>query len=1182
MTARQKPWDRYEAVVLLEGYLDVVQKNMPRNEVIERVSLELRTMAINQGYEIDDVFRNKNGITFQIKSMESAYLGYTVMKPASKLFVETVALYKNDPNEYEKLRKGARDMIDGTNTVEKKFMSYLASQVSHALFTELSSYYSDIEAFCLKLKILKKPLFETTDFDTIKRVQKTIEQNKIYKVTHKKNYIRIVAACRYYYVFVRDALFEMPDSNVDATQVVPSDVQPTDVVDAIEITENPDMPSILMGADNTVQTEPSDTPSPSLEEMVREALRQETEGNKYGTTISFLQGQIHGGDRAQIKAILDGAEWAESQFGRYFFVTREIPADKQEEKVAPDPGKSTEIPLERTEEDKRLLQKYPIIYKRLFGALCEITESHPQGATVAELYAHISRVGRPAVIEEILDNVSWASSDGSKYIFSKEIVDHCVAIEDDAEVLTESSAEEAVSEPPMEEILVIDFNGTNELAYTKPVSFAYFGEEKAGYSSWTELYVAFFATICEDYSHVFSVGMSFSKSKGRVELVESGNSETMIDPKPVPGTSYLIETNLSASNIILKIKYILDLCNVDYENVVIKYRKKGTTTRSKRNELETKPVTPATTIPLGEVSFDAFLNYLSETLQMADRTAYNYALAIGVCESIAKAQHYDNWHLYSEDLNAVMDTIRQLKTDSEFIDRNRSRHNQLSAALAKFVQFLSGDRISQSAGLSAHEQTPAKTSKRYKNEPYEEVLRNNFKKGFRLESPLEIRKFRRYYSSVHNAELTDADEVISDTIKRLCIIYDGKAYLPAVMLSDELKEKLLRYIEDSFASGKTAIYYQAIYTEFAEEFLDYHIHDAEMLKAYLTFVADGRFYINRSSISKEANVTLDPQSEIRACLQGYGRPVEYEELFAALPHLPQNKVKFILASNSEFINNGHGAYFHESVVVLSDEELENIAEIIACTIEEKDYMGGNELYDAIKAKYPYIIENNHVYSVYGFRDALKFKLGERFSFKGNIISRAGQELSMADVFANYAKHHDSFTLTELQALASDLATPIYFDSVYANCLRISRGQFVSKSHAQFSIADTDAAIDRVCTGNYISIQDVTNFGIFPYVGFPWNSYLLEHYVAEYSHKYTLLHSNYNGTECAGAIVKRSAKIDSFDDFIIDLLANNEVELKKAPVLQFLSDKGYLARRRYSNIETLIIKANAQRNRKDTD
>lgn len=1181
MTERQKSWDRYEAVVLLEGYLDMVQKNIPRNEVIERISLELRTMAVNQGNEINDVFRNRNGITFQIKSMESAYLGYTVMKPASKLFMETVALYKSDPNEYEKLRKGARDMIDGANTVEEKFMSYLASQVSQALFTELSSYYSDIEEFCQKLKILKKPLFKTTDFDTIKRVQKTIEQNKIYKATHKKNHMRVVAACRYYYVFVRDALFEMPDSKVDATQVVTSNVQPTTEMDAIENAENPDILGILTETDNTVQAEPSDTPNSSLEEMVREALREETEGNKYGTTISFLQGQIHCVDRVQIKAILDGAEWAKSEFGRYFFVTREVAADKQEEKVKPAPGKSTGIPLERTEEDTRLLQKYPQIYKRLFGALFEITESRPRGATVAELYAHVSRVGRPAVIEEILDNVSWASSDGSKYIFSREIVNQHVAIEDDDEVMTVSSAEEAGFESSMEEVLAVDFNGSNELAYTKPVSFTYFGEEKAGYSSWTDLYVAFFATICEDYPHVFSAGMSFSKNKGRVELMESGDSWPMIDPKPVLGTSFLIETNLSENHMILKLKYILDLCNVDYENVVIKYWKKGTIGRSKRKEESAEQVATAVN-PVGEARFESFLAFLSKSVQMAERTAYNYALAISTCETIAKAQNYNNWQLYSEDSNAVIATISRLKTDPEFTDRNRSRHNQLSAALAKYELFLNGDKLSQRAVSGVHDQIPLKKEEPYKNEPYEEILRNNFKKGFRLESSLEIRKFRRYYSFAHNAELTDEDEVISNIIKRLCIIYDGKAYLPAVMLSDELKEKLLRYIEDSFTSGKTTIYYQAIYTEFAEEFLDYHIYDAEMLKAYLAFVSDGRFYINRSSISKQVNVTIDPLSGIRSCLQGYGRPVEYEELFAALPHLPQSKVKFILASNGEFVNNGRGAYFHESVIVLSEEELDNIADIISYTIEEKEFIGGNELYDAIKAKYPYIIESFQAYSVYGFRDALKYKLGDRFSFKGNIISRAGQELSMADVFANYAEHHDSFTLTELQAMAAELATMIYFDSVYKNSLRISREQFVSKSHAQFSIADTDAAIDLVCTGYYISIQEVTNFGAFPYAGFPWNSYLLEHYVAEYSRKYMLLHRSYNGTECAGAIVKRSAGIDSFDDFIVDLLVHNEVELKKKPVLQFLSDKGYLARRRYSNIESLIIKAIAQRNRKDTD
>ena len=134
--------------------------------------------------------------------------------------------------------------------------------------------------------------------------------------------------------------------------------------------------------------------------------------------------------------------------------------------------------------------------------------------------------------------------------------------------------------------------------------------------------------------------------------------------------------------------------------------------------------------------------------------------------------------------------------------------------------------------------------------------------------------------------------------------------------------------------------------------------------------------------------------------------------------------------------------------------------------------------------------------------------------------------------------------------------------------------------AQFAISETDDVLDHVCVGKYIPICEVQNFGVFPYAGFTWNSYLLEHYVASYSHKYKLLHSGFNGTECAGAIVRRSAGIDSFDDLIVDILVNNSIELTKASVLQYLSDRGYLARRRYSGVESLIIKAKAQKQRKD--
>lgn len=464
----------------------------------------------------------------------------------------------------------------------------------------------------------------------------------------------------------------------------------------------------------------------------------------------------------------------------------------------------------------------------------------------------------------------------------------------------------------------------------------------------------------------------------------------------------------------------------------------------------------------------------------------------------------------------------------------------------------------------------------------EEVLRQYFQKGFRMDSPLEIRKLKKYYTATHDRELTDPDDDVREKIRRLCIIYSGKAFLSDVMLSEELKDELLNYIETAFADGKAAIYYQALFDAFSDAFLDYHIHNADMLKSYLAFIGNGRFFINRNFISKTPDVSMDPLSEVRSFLQNQGRPATYNELFKALPHLSQSKIKSILAGNVEFVNNGRGEYFHESIVCLSNAELDGIFEIIQRTIDEKDFIAGNELYAAIRAKYPYIIDENPALSAYGFRDAMKAKSGGKFSFKGNIISRSGQELRMADVFANYAKRHDTFTLSELQSLADNLATPIYFESIYENSLRISRDQFVAKNAASFSVEAMDEVLDRICPGKYIPLPEATNFGAFPYAGFPWNIFLLEHYVASYSQKYMLLHSGFNGTECAGAIVRRSANIVRFDDLIVDLLANNQIEMAPVPALQFLSDKGYLARRRYSEIESLIIKANAQRQRKDTD
>ena len=90
------PWDIEEAVLMLDMLLKSLDGKLTRKEAIHQVSEKLRRRAVNRGIEIDDIFRNENGITFQMSALEVAYTGIkTKLKQPTKLFMETVNLYRN-------------------------------------------------------------------------------------------------------------------------------------------------------------------------------------------------------------------------------------------------------------------------------------------------------------------------------------------------------------------------------------------------------------------------------------------------------------------------------------------------------------------------------------------------------------------------------------------------------------------------------------------------------------------------------------------------------------------------------------------------------------------------------------------------------------------------------------------------------------------------------------------------------------------------------------------------------------------------------------------------------------------------------------------------------------------------------------------------------------------------------
>ena len=275
----------------------------------------------------------------------------------------------------------------------------------------------------------------------------------------------------------------------------------------------------------------------------------------------------------------------------------------------------------------------------------------------------------------------------------------------------------------------------------------------------------------------------------------------------------------------------------------------------------------------------------------------------------------------------------------------------------------------------------------------------HFSKGYRLESALDMKRMRRYYEELTGKALALNQSILETAIRNCGIVYDGRLYMPQNMLSDEMRDQILSFIERCFDEGRSAVYYEAVFREFSEELLDHNIYNADMLKAYLMYYVSDQYYIGRSYLAKEYRDDVDPIDEVRQCLKQYDFPVQVDELCDSLSHITEERIRFILGSNGEFVRNSKGEYFHADSLELTEEELENIAAIIDSTIEAHEFISGNELYDAIRTKYPYTFEKNAVFSIIGWRDALKYKFGDRFSFVGNIVSRAGTSLSMSDVFA---------------------------------------------------------------------------------------------------------------------------------------------------------------------------------------
>lgn len=589
-------------------------------------------------------------------------------------------------------------MTNGSVSYEKRFLEWLAKQVSPAQLSVVYSAFADINSFCLSRKILEKPLFETDDLVTLSNVRETVEHNAVFAFSYRKQKPTMIVAIRHYCHFIKETTDEFTftssvksESAVPATNIASKDkpsptalfensnrlkfiewldnrgVSPGDTFailsslkrctervkaekiisdDIYHITSADTMNAVrsfLLADKNFIYADRhkdnwltnalslyleffSEQIVPNLPGNVAETGSETETFSKMATpTVSEIEALLSDDIFSPLKVALAKENirtieelkamklWAfMNQNNLYSISMRQTILTKVRQLLEPETAENPELLYELhcgstvysgDTLAKSFLyfcedtaQKYPLIFRSLLGKTIGDTSDvkiyrSPESGNFIRMENPTCYIRADLARESVIAAVKWIAwrCMGTTIPVSVKEPDSllkrlshtempqekfpAVALatqkETESPACTSTFNEMKPSEPVANNSDEQRLNLAEKcsFAYTKPTGFSYKGKT-VSCVSWNSLYVKLVCELYSDYEALFQFNMHFAGSSN----VDFGSRVRMRYPKVVSNNIYL-ECNVSATEIVRKIRWLLDYCSVNADDVVITYRR---------------------------------------------------------------------------------------------------------------------------------------------------------------------------------------------------------------------------------------------------------------------------------------------------------------------------------------------------------------------------------------------------------------------------------------------------------------------------------------------------------------------------------------------------------------------------------------------------------------------------------
>lgn len=463
------------------------------------------------------------------------------------------------------------------------------------------------------------------------------------------------------------------------------------------------------------------------------------------------------------------------------------------------------------------------------------------------------------------------------------------------------------------------------------------------------------------------------------------------------------------------------------------------------------------------------------------------------------------------------------------------------------------------------------------------VLAQYFSRGFRLNSPIELKRFRTFYKILHGKNMQFTNNSLEDYIRRIGFEYDGKIYLVEKVVSSQFMKEIREYIRSVFMHKREYIFYKALYTHFEDEFLDSQISDIDMLKCWLQVAFIRDFTFTKNYIARSNYVTVSIRDEVESFVRDSQSVINLDQIINALDFLPSDKVQHEWNSIDELITNGRNERFHIETFIASSNEREKIAQLISTYLQDNPFITGDALIDELRMNLPEMFDNNASLSSLGVRNAIAYHLKDRFAFRNNIISDKNDELDGAKAMVAFCRNRGYFTMEDAEGMADVIgsALNVYLEHISKVAIRVNDMDFVPINEIVFDTEGIDKALDIYISGDFAPFISIEHFEAFPACGeYPWNLRLLESYLLTANSRYAYYHSTFLAKESiAGAIVKKNSSLKSYEDVLVQALGEADIILDESSANDYLYEKGLIARRQKNGpVKGLLMKAKECRNR----